>query len=95
MLRRMREFAAEQYLSAGDAAAAERGASVARLTAEQLTREGTPIEFVRAIFVPEDETCIHMYQADSIEAVREVGARGALCFQRVSEAVTKTGNPLG
>jgi hypothetical protein len=91
----MREYAAEQYLSASDAAAAERSASVARRTAEQLTREGTPVEFVRAIFVPDDETCMHIYQADSIEAVREVGARGELCFQRVSEAVTKTGKPLG
>lgn len=89
----MREFAAEQYLSGTDNAAAEHGATVARLAAEQLTREGTPVEFVHSIFVPEDETCIHMYRADSIDAVRLVAARASLRFERISEAVTESGIP--
>jgi hypothetical protein len=89
----MREFAAEQYLSGTDVDAAERRASVARLAAERLTREGTPIEFVRSIFLPEDETCIHIYRADSIQAVQQVAARALLRFERVSEALTETGDP--
>jgi hypothetical protein len=89
----MREFAAEQYLSGADADAAERRASVARLAAERLTREGTPIEFVRSIFIPEDETCIYIYRADSIQAVQQVAARASLRFERVSEALTETGHP--
>ncbi|MGD0084471.1 MAG: nickel-binding protein [Acidimicrobiales bacterium] len=91
----MHEFAAEQYLSGADTAAAKRDASIARIAAEQMAREGISIEFVRSIFVPEDETCIHIYQADSIEAVREVAARAALRFDRVSEAITETGYPAG
>jgi hypothetical protein len=87
----MREFAAEQYISGTDAAAAERGAGVARLAAEELTREGTPVEFLRSIFIPEDETCIHMYRAGSIDAVRLVAARASLCFEHISEAVTESG----
>jgi hypothetical protein len=89
----MREFVAEQYISGSDRAAAKRGASIARIAAEQLAREGIPIEFVRSIFVPEDETCIYFYQADSIEAVREAAVRAALSFDRVSEAVSETGWP--
>jgi hypothetical protein len=88
----MREFAAEQYLSASDADAAERCASAARDAAEQLTREGTLVEFVHSIFVPEDETCIYMYRADSIDAVRLVAARASLCFEHICEAVTESGN---
>jgi hypothetical protein len=61
----MREFAAEQYLPGTDAAVAERSASMARLAAEQLALEGTAIEFVRSIFMPKQEPCIHMYKADS------------------------------
>jgi hypothetical protein len=87
----MPEFAAEQYVSRTDAAAAERDAGIARRAAEQLTREGTPVEFVRLIFIPEDETCIHMYRAGSIEAVRLVAARVSLRFEHVCEAVTESG----
>jgi len=89
----MSEFVAEQYLAGTDAAAARQGASAARSAAEQLTREGMPVEFVRSIFIPDDETCIYVYEADSIEAVREATARSSLRFERVSEAVTELGLP--
>ena len=91
----MREFVAEQYVSRTDAAAVERGASAARLAAEQLTHDGTPVEFVRSIFIPEDETCIYIYNAHSIEAVRAALARTPMRFERVSEAVTGNGIPTG
>lgn len=85
----MREFVAEHYLSGTDAAAAERSAGAARLAAERLTREGTAVELVRSIFIPEDETCIYIYWADSIEAVRAAAARSSLRFERISEAATE------
>jgi hypothetical protein len=91
----MREFIAEQYRSRTETNAAEHGASAARLGAEQLTREGTPVEFVRSIFIPEDETCFYIYKAESIEAVRAAAARTPLRFERVSEAVTEIGMPSG
>ena len=87
----MREFVAEQYISGTDANAAERGAGLARLVAEQLTREGTPVEFVRSIFIPRDETCIYIYKAGSLEALQVALARTPLRFERVSEAVTEHG----
>ncbi|MGO9954525.1 MAG: hypothetical protein ACLP50_00845 [Solirubrobacteraceae bacterium] len=89
----MREFAAEQYLSGNDTAAAEQAAGRARLAAEQLSRDGTAIELIRAIFIPADETCIYIYRADSLEVVREAGARSSLRFERISEALTDIGLP--
>ena len=89
----MREFVAEQYISGTDADQAHRGAGIARLCAEQLTREGTPVEFVRSIFIPRDETCIYIYKAGSIEAVEAALARTTLRFERVSEAMTAHGTP--
>jgi hypothetical protein len=77
-----------------DGDAPEHGASAACLGAERLTREGTPVEFVRLIFIPEDETCFYIYRADSIEAVRAAAARSSLQFERVSEAVTEVGMPV-
>src|SRR5262245_37544135 len=57
----MREFLAEQYLAAADFDVATGRAGAARRAAEQLTSEGTPVHFVRSIFIPEDETCLHLY----------------------------------
>lgn len=94
-MRRMREFVAEQYISGTDADRAQRGAGIARRAAEQLTREGTPVEFVRSIFIPRDETCIYIYKAGSIEAVQAALARTTLRFERVSEAVTEHGTASG
>jgi hypothetical protein len=94
-LRCVREFVAEQYVSRTDGAAVERDAGAAGLVAEQLTGEGTPIEFVGSVFVPADETCIYIYEADSIETMRAALARTPLRFERVSEAVTRSGRPTG
>jgi hypothetical protein len=87
----VREFVAEHYLSGTDAAAGQRSATAARLAAERLTSEGTAVEFVRSIFIPEDETCMYIYRADSIDAVWAVAERSSLRFERISEAVTELG----
>ena len=83
----MAEFLVELYVSQNDATAAEQGAERARLAAEELTREGTEIRFLRSIFVPADETCFFLYRAASAAAVREAGLRAALAFERVAEAI--------
>jgi hypothetical protein len=82
------EFLVELYVSRGDLPAAEQSAERARLAAEELTREGTPVRYVRSIFVPEDETCFALYEAVTADAVREVAQRAALRFEHVAEAVT-------
>jgi hypothetical protein len=76
------------YVSRTDAPAVERGAERARLAAEQLAREGTPVRYLRSIFVPEDETCFLLYEATRAEDVEEAARRAAVPFERVAEAVT-------
>ena len=83
----MAEFLIELYVSRGDAALAGRSGTRARLAAEALTREGTPVRYLRSIFVPEDETCFLLYEAASAGAVREAATRANLPFDRVAEAV--------
>ncbi|HTP19311.1 MAG TPA: hypothetical protein VMJ65_06880 [Solirubrobacteraceae bacterium] len=85
----MPEFVAEQYFSRTDAAGAHRAASAARNAAEQMAREGTDVEFVRSLFVPEDETCIFIYEADCIDSVRMAAERGALEFEHIGQAATE------
>jgi hypothetical protein len=84
------EFLVELYVSRGDAETVEGTAECARIAAEELSREGAPVRYVRAIFVPEDETCFYLYEADSAESVREAAQRAAIPFERIAEAVTDT-----
>lgn len=67
----------------GLAAAAER----AHLAAEQLAREGTPVRYVRSILIPADETCFHVFEGPSAQAVGEASRRAALDYDRIVEAV--------
>lgn len=84
----MTEFLVELYVPRTDSLAAERGGERGRAAAEELTREGTPVRYLRSIFVPEDETCFHLYEAATADVVREVARRAALRFERVAATVT-------
>jgi len=42
---------------------------------------------VRSIFVPEDETCIYLYEAASQDAVEEAARRAGLPIDTVAEAI--------
>ncbi len=89
----MRAFVAEHYLAAGAADTAAREASTTRSAAEQLSREGVRVRFMQSIFIPQDETCLHLYLADSIEAIHAVAGCAALSFEHVAEAICSTGAP--
>jgi hypothetical protein len=81
----MPEFLIELYASRTDAAGVERDAHRARLAAEQLTRAGTPVRYLRSMFLPLDETCLLLYEAASADAVRAAARRAALPVDRVTE----------
>ena len=83
----MREFIGEQYLPTDDAGAVAHRAGVARAAADQLRCEGTPVHYVRSIFIPADETCIHLFRADSVEAVQAAAERACLHLDRIAEAI--------
>ena len=82
----MPEFIAEQYFSRTDAAGARRAAITARRAAEQLAREGGDVELVRSSFVPEDETCIFVYAADSLDTVVTAAEYGGLALECIAQA---------
>jgi hypothetical protein len=74
----MAEFLLEVYMSRADRTKLEAGAGRARRAAEELLGEGTPVRLLRAVFVPEDETCFYFYEAASADAVREAAERAVL-----------------
>jgi hypothetical protein len=74
-------FLVEVYTPAGSPVGdAERRAARA---AEQLSGEGTPVRYLRAIFVPEDETCFFFFEAPSVALAGEVSRRAAIEFDRI------------
>jgi hypothetical protein len=88
----MQSFLVEVYQPA--ASETEYRAAIGRLraAAKALTWEGAPVTYRRSIFVPLDDTCFHLLEAVSFEAVAEVARRAAMRAPRVVEVLdVKTG----
>jgi hypothetical protein len=83
----MTSYLVEVYLPRLRAADLRHAAARVRKAAEQLAREGTPVRHLRSIYLPEDETCFHFFEAADAETVREASRRATLMYQRVVEAV--------
>lgn len=82
----MSEFLVEAYASRVATASDPPPVHDVSRAAEELTREGTPVRFLRTIFVPAEETCFYLYEASSVEAVMQAAGRAGLAFERVTEA---------
>ena len=82
----MPSFLAETYLPRPGKARL-RSAQRARAAAKKLAEHGTPIRFVRSIYVPDDEICFLVFEAISADTVEDACKRAALRFERVVEAV--------
>lgn len=83
----MTRFLAEVYVPQSRAGDSGRAARCARAAAEQLSREGTSVRYVRMTFLPADETCFHVFDAPSADAVGEVGRRAGFSWARIVPAV--------
>lgn len=58
----------------------------ARAAAQELAAAGTPVRYLRCVFVPEDEVCFYAFDAPSADVVREATARAGLAYERILEA---------
>jgi hypothetical protein len=85
----MAEFLLETYASRTDPAAVDAGAERARQAAAELSAEGTPVHFLRTMFLPEEETCFYLYQAASADDVREAAKRAGLPTDNIVEAISE------
>ena len=80
------KFLVELYVAKGDSAAVEDGGERLRRAAEEVSRHGQPVRYVRSIFVPEDETCFHVLEASSRERLEETARRAAVAYERIAAA---------
>ena len=86
----MTEFLVELYRSRRDVQAAADDGERARLAAESVRQDGTPVRLVRSIFVPDDETCFLLFEAESADAVRTATARAGLPCDEVHATADQT-----
>ncbi len=83
----MPSYLVEAYMPRSHAQEAQAAGRRARAAAEKLSREGVPIHYVRTTFLPDDETCFHLFEAASAEAVEEASSRAELGRARVIPAI--------
>lgn len=88
----MKEFLVELYVSYTESNGVENRAKRAERAAAELTAAGTPVRFLRSIFVPRDETCLFLFEAASIDAVREAAHRADLPVDHVAETASSPPN---
>lgn len=79
----MAEFLVELYAARSGG---ETIADDARAAADVISRSGTRVRCVSSIFVPDDETCFLLYEADTLEAVERATALAGLTYERVLPA---------
>jgi Protein of unknown function (DUF4242) len=60
--------------------------------AEALAREGVSIRYIRTMFLPDDETCFHLFEAPGPTAVEELSRRAALGCARIVGAIEASGS---
>jgi hypothetical protein len=84
----MPSFLVETYLARGAAGERQARERRARSAAEEMTREGTRVDFERSIHVPEDEICFFTFTAESGREATLVAERAGLEPLRVVEAIS-------
>jgi hypothetical protein len=83
----MPSYVVETYVPRGPAAEHVATAERARQAALTLAAEGQRIRFLRSTFLPTDELCFLVFEADSPGVVSEATERAAIEFGRIVEAV--------
>ena len=83
----MPTYLVEAYMPRSHARDARAAGRRARAAADELSCEGTAVRYVRTTFLPDDETCFHLFEAVSGNAVEEVARRANLGRARMTPAV--------
>lgn len=79
----MAEYLVELYLPRGDEATLADVADRARAASDRLASEGTDVRYLQTIFVPLDEICFHLYEAQGADVVGEASLRARIPYERI------------
>jgi hypothetical protein len=83
----MQRYLVETYVPQTHAREARAAAQRARAAARQLSRQGEVVRYVRTTLLPGDETCFHVFDAPSEDAVAEACRLAWLETPRIVRAI--------
>jgi hypothetical protein len=83
----MPSYLIESYLPRSRSGELTAEVSRLRRATESLTAEGVPVRHLRSTFLPKDELCLHMLEAESATSVGEASRRAAIEPARVVQAL--------
>ncbi len=83
----MPSYLVEIYVPGSQAQDARAAGRRARAAARQLSQEGVSVRYVRTTLLPGDETCFHVFEAASDDAVAEACRLAGLETPRIVPAV--------
>ena len=81
----MPSYLLELYLPGGDPL--EPASEAARRVVDEAARRGSELRYVRTLLVAEDETCFHVFESPSRQALVDAAERAGFRDVRVTEAV--------
>ena len=82
----MATFVVETYLSPDAAGEPDTTINRAVSAAAEVEASGRPVRYLRSIFVPDDELCLFLFEADAADVVRAVSERAGLDPERIALA---------
>ena len=82
----MPNFVVERYRSNSDPDSLRTVAARLNAGARQVSPDGTSVRYVDTIFLPDDETCLHLFEAASEADVRAVTRRARIEVDRIVPA---------
>jgi hypothetical protein len=84
----MPTYVVESFLPRSRGRELDAMAGRARRAARDLSREGTPVSYVRSVFVSADELCFHFFEAETPRAAQDACTRSGLVVDRIAEATS-------
>ena len=82
----MPKYMVERYLPRITKEQLVAAAARAKSTTAQMTSEGTPVRYLRSIFVPGEDKCFCLFDGPSADVVEKANERARVPFERVVEA---------
>ena len=84
----MPSYLIESYLPRSRSGELPAAVSRLRRATESLAAEGATVRHIRSTFVPSDELCLHLFEAEDEATVGEASRRAAIEPARVVQAIS-------
>ena len=82
----MPQYVVERHLPIFTGEMVAAAAKRAKQTTLAMTREGTPVRYMRSIFIPGEDKCYCLFEGESADTVRQANERAELPVKSISEA---------